>query len=910
MKLKQKLGKILLLISFLIIYSDSFAQKSFGLEYEKWGTKKIIRKALRENVKGNYLYAREMLEHAHQKDSNNFELNYQLGLNYFVYTSDAKESALDYFDKALKNTKKDTLPELVYFLGQSYQQTAQFDSAIVKYNQFIPFISDNKQGKELRLEVNNRIAQSNLGKSFVVEEVDRIRIENLGSNINTQYREYAQVVDSTEEYLMFTARRVDNVGGLENIDYLDELHYEDMFISRKGEDGKYEFAERFVVSDKFVGLIDNTPNHEAVVSLSKDEKKLLTYRENNLWISTFNEDSAAWTGPVRLDENINPRKTWQPHGSLTSDGQKLYFSSNRKGGFGELDLYVSEYIDDTTWSEPTNLGPVLNTKLNEDSPFISADGNVLYFSSQGHNSMGGYDIFRTELVDGEWTKPENIGRPINSPSDDIYFSYVGESRYAYFTSNRPEGLGDLDIYRVTYLKDEAEFDNLLTKEELLEIKGLGLVQNVPDTFIVGKDYNINSRGTYVEDGVVKNIFWDLGDSKVKSGDSLMYAYDEVGEYEVRMEVQAIDEKTLQTNTYGLKKKVVVITQEEYDEHKEFLAMERAKQKAIPEEIRNEYAQLTKERDILKAAGAGDDNKRLQEVEEMLLALENKKDDILAKVEIDEKLAVAAGFGLGTVYFSFDKYYLHPTNMDVLENNLKVLKDNKDLEVVLLGHTDNRATHEYNLILSRNRAKSVYEYLVKNGVEKDRLEFKGVATTQPENRCKVGVECTEEEHAINRRVEFYVDGKKMADKKLNGPSIVRQLKDGQTSSNTSGARRTTANGASTEEIESVNEVTLKEATLAKLVEDLTPQDEGLAFNVEDGKVYCYSNVLSPEGYEGHITHVWKLNGEETASIKLKVKGPRWRTYSLKHISPDLVGDWTVEVLDADGKLLKDFAFTVK
>jgi len=394
---------------------------------------------------------------------------------------------------------------------------------------------------------------------------------------------------------------------------------------------------------------------------------------------------------------------------------------------------------------------------------------------------------------------------------------------------------------------------------------------------------------------------------------LTYAYDKPGIYEVKMEVQAIDSVNFNTKNYGLAKNVVVLTQEDYDADKKLLAMERAKQAAIPTEIASEYETLKKERDFLLAQGAKPENKRLNELNARLKVLDNKIDDLAAKTKVEDKLAAAKSFGLGTVYFSFDKFYLHPTNVDVLENNLKVLKENKEIDVTLLGHTDNRATHEYNMILSRNRAKSVYEYLVKNGIDKKRLQYKGVATTQPENRCGVGVECDEVEHAINRRVEFFVDGKKMEDKKLNGPTIVRKL-DGSESYSKYGSNSGENNKAlpqsGSQSTSNTSEVSLEQATIAKSVQGLSPVDEGLAFNNADGSVFCYTNVISPEGYVGHVTHVWKLEGKQMAKVKLKVRGPRWRTYSSKFMNDEMIGNWTVEVLNDKNELMKEFSFTVK
>ncbi|MBN4051533.1 PD40 domain-containing protein, partial [bacterium AH-315-M05] len=172
----------------------------------------------------------------------------------------------------------------------------------------------------------------------------------------------------------------------------------------------------------------------------------------------------TWSAPVRLDSNINT-PDWEGSVSLSADGTTLYFASEKPGGQGGRDIYVSSKIDDSTWAEAVNLGPVINTPYHDEAPFIHPDGKSLYFSSQGHGNMGGYDIFLSTLQeDGTWPVPENLGYPINTTDDDKYYVVSADGERGYYSSEKSGGYGQYDIY-VVYLGEYAK------EHELILIKG-------------------------------------------------------------------------------------------------------------------------------------------------------------------------------------------------------------------------------------------------------------------------------------------------------------------------------------------------------------------------------------------------------------------------------------------------------
>ncbi len=154
---------------------------------------------------------------------------------------------------------------------------------------------------------------------------------------------------------------------------------------------------------------------------------------------------------LRPLKSINNPKSWESQPSVSADGNELIFASDRKGGFGGIDLYLVQKDEFGYWGVPQNMGQIINSESNEKSPFFHVDGKTMYFSSQGHNSLGGYDIFVSHVDDlGHWGEPINLGYPINTPYDDLFYSATASGRYAYISSNRAGGIGGLDIYKVTY----------------------------------------------------------------------------------------------------------------------------------------------------------------------------------------------------------------------------------------------------------------------------------------------------------------------------------------------------------------------------------------------------------------------------------------------------------------------------
>lgn len=191
----------------------------------------------------------------------------------------------------------------------------------------------------------------------------------------------------------------------------------------------------------------NTDDHDAAITYASDETQLYIYREEDVWVSTL--DEGVWSLPIRDEGRINTAKGYEPSVFITEDQQQMFVVSELGSGYGGRDIYRTQKGPDGNWEALKTLGNVINSRFDEDAPFLTPDGNTLYFASNGHNSMGDYDIFKSVLDEkGNWSQPENLGPPINTPGHDRYFVTTDAGAVGYYASDRDGGFGETDIYRI------------------------------------------------------------------------------------------------------------------------------------------------------------------------------------------------------------------------------------------------------------------------------------------------------------------------------------------------------------------------------------------------------------------------------------------------------------------------------
>jgi outer membrane protein OmpA-like peptidoglycan-associated protein/tetratricopeptide (TPR) repeat protein len=360
------------------------------------------------------------------------KLNLQTGLTYLSMPN--KKESLTYLQTAF--TLNPTVdPDIYYYLGLSYQSNRQYKSA----EEF--FAEYKRRNKKAAALADAKIRQSQFADSLTRIPSDVV-VENIGKAINSSFHEYSPLVSADGNTMIFTSNRpAEGSSALST--------YEDIYISKKI-DGIWTKPTK--ISPNI-----NIEFNDAAASLSPDGKTLVLYYEyggGDIYVSKA--EGEGWTKPVALNKNINAPMSWETSAFLTDDGNQLYFSSNREGGMGNLDIYVSEMDATGDWGKANNLGPVINTTGREDSPALDPDGSTLYFSSDGHPSMGGTDIFKSELKDGKWQKPVNLGYPINSVEDDSFFAMASDRRRAYFSTLREEG--NAEIYTLTFIEPQQLAD--------------------------------------------------------------------------------------------------------------------------------------------------------------------------------------------------------------------------------------------------------------------------------------------------------------------------------------------------------------------------------------------------------------------------------------------------------------------
>jgi outer membrane protein OmpA-like peptidoglycan-associated protein len=389
--------------------------------------------------------ARDLMVIAANFDTTNAKANFEAG--YMYITTVNKELAEKFFNRVYRQQPSYRF-DLEYWIGMSYQHGMRFDKALDYFNRYkvkVEKTSPNYSGKDKVpvKEVNRRIEECNNGKEFVANKKS-FSIVNLGSGINSEYDDYAPVVNADETEIIFTTRRKD--GNINDNVWDDNKPYEDIFVSTK-EGGTWTAA-------KNIGTSLNTRFNNSNLTLSPTGNMLFVYKDGigdgDIFFSERQPDR-TWSIPKPLVGTINSSFR-ESSASITKDESTIYFSSERPGGLGGTDIWSATKNSKGAWSIIKNLGPSVNTEFEDDAPFIDYDGKTLYFSSLGRKGMGGHDIFKATLMDptkNEWSEPENLGYPINTPDDDIFITGTSTPNRFFYASVRSDGFGYSDIYLVS-----------------------------------------------------------------------------------------------------------------------------------------------------------------------------------------------------------------------------------------------------------------------------------------------------------------------------------------------------------------------------------------------------------------------------------------------------------------------------
>ncbi len=418
----------------------------------------------------NYRAALPFYEKVLAKDPNNAKALFNAGIAYMSFD---KEKASDYIYKAQK-LKPKVSKDVEYWLGRVDHLNYNFDEAIAHFQAYNVTLKKNDQRKE---ELAQRIQHSKNAKSLVSYGKD-VFVKNLGPVINSAFSEHSPVISSDNKILIFTSRGEKVTGATGSVSdkknksvAADGEYYEDVFESDRIDDENWQ-------KPRSLSGVLNGKGHDASIQLFDNDTKLLMYRNDHNGDLFVSEKSGSdWTTPKPLGDNINS-KAYESDAFITPDGLTIFFSTGKYSEDGTLDLYTSTRTAGGDFGPARSLGANINTKYDDDSPYLSADGKTLYFSSRGHNTMGGYDIFKSTYDEAgrKWGPAENLGYPINTPDDDTYYRLSPDGSYAYLSSYRLGGYGEKDIYTINYIKNAIIKGKVFSaKDSTTVIPGVELV---------------------------------------------------------------------------------------------------------------------------------------------------------------------------------------------------------------------------------------------------------------------------------------------------------------------------------------------------------------------------------------------------------------------------------------------------
>jgi hypothetical protein len=385
---------------------------------------------------GDYFSALGLYQSIYKYDSLNTELNYKLGVCHYNLRK-YRTSSVKFFERSSASD----FPETNYYLGKLYHARREYQKAIDCFTYYKYMMSGEEH---TRKEIDDLIAKCTTAKVMEANVDHTLEVQNLGDGVNTEYPEYAPLIPAEENMMIFTSRRKNNMWA--QTDPLGD-YFEDIYISEK--------KDKTWLPPVMMDSTINTAVHDAGTGLSADAERLLIYRTSkdlrsgDIYESNYKD--SKWSKPEMLGSIVNDPEFAETSACYSPDGNTIFFSSNRPGGYGGKDLYLVKKLPNGSWGAPFNLGPTINTEYNEDAPFVHPTGNILFFSSEGHENMGGYDIFKSTFDEmGKFSTPQNMGCPVNTVDDDIFFVLNTDASMGYFSSEREGGYGSQDLYSVYF----------------------------------------------------------------------------------------------------------------------------------------------------------------------------------------------------------------------------------------------------------------------------------------------------------------------------------------------------------------------------------------------------------------------------------------------------------------------------
>lgn len=704
------------LLTILLLLNIAF---NLNAQEDKKLTKKeanvMLEKAEQNFEEKKFLDALDQFTQLYEYKKNDLYYKMMMGIC-LTYDPEQKDKAIEVLEQV-----KVTNPEynlINFYLGKSYAVNYDFDKAVSLFNMFLARATNEDAAQKILAEQMIKNCQN--AKEILADTIKQNEVVNIQYPINSQYSEYVPVISADESVMIYTYRGVKSKGA-DKIEQSmgSEAYTEDVFISYK-QNGEW-------TEPKSIGDNINTEDHDAAIALSVDGQTLFIYKtdngKNDIYVSNLKGND--WSKPEKLKGDVNQPKSWEGSASLSANGKTLYFASDREGGLGGRDIYKAELQDDGSWSNVQNLGPNINTVYNDDAPFIHPDNITLYFSSEGHSSIGGYDIFSSTKDEyNGFNPPVNLGYPINTVDDNRYFVMSADGNVGYYSGGGENSIGEQDIFKIITGKLDKPVLALL----------LGKVY-----------YNDVETGSFMnlyesEEGELEGTF----KSNEETGKYVMAL--KPGRYEIEVE---------------LENGQIVRDSIRLDEIEEYIVLKKD-------------FRIYDDSNLIVS-----NNKALQDILAAELKKENKTIDTLFAENVDgeiklQDMGAGRSFKLENILYDFDKSTLRPESKKELDRLVVILNEQEGIKVEISSHTDatrnveaakkifarkgipytkeahDKMSGKYNQRLSQRRAQSVVDYLTKKGIPKSRLVAKGYGESQP-----VATNDTDEGRQLNRRTEFKV-----------------------------------------------------------------------------------------------------------------------------------------------------------
>lgn len=777
----MKLFKFVLILTILIpLHTFSQYDNKRVMELISRGSEQELGMESAIMIQEGYLYqAGLMVDRLLELNPASSDYNYRRGFIYLDMSTDFQK-ALPHLEKAITNTSKKYDPfspnqtsapiDAFFIIGKCYHMQGNIDKAEEYFQKFI----DNSIAKSNNIFFAKLYLEQCKVARTEMEKPKNVELKNIGSAVNTSKPEFSPVISLDGSALYFTSRRRwVNGASDKGLDPRNNLYPEDIYVSYKDFDSTWMLPVKLELCDSL--------QNEATLAVSPDERRIYVYQDTKGNGDVFYSDFSTnkFQKVTHLENKKINTDSWETHATVTPDGKTMYFVSDRAGGHGGRDIYSSTKQEDGTWGNPVNLGTNINGPLDEESPFVSIDNSTLYFSSNGNKSMGGFDVFMSKMgSDGKWEPAINLGSPINSTCDDLFYTTTIDGLTGYLTSVRKDGLGEKDIYEIK--------NNYLGVKNIAVLNGkIRVIGGKP----IPEDVYVSLKCLDCEKPYEQKIF-----PRVRDG-VFLSSLEPCKEYEIAFSF----EKSGKRN-FHIEKFKTECTKQYSEVYKEFW-LDIDKQiminpyyiagtiidKKSKEKLAGVTITLTNKKtgDLVyklntKSNGAykTDTLSGIQEGNQVEYSFKLEKEGYLAlnydypvtftkesKVTINHemtRLEIGADLGklINPIYFDYNKWNIRSDAAIELDKIVRIMKENPNIKIELGSHTDSRGNDASNMILSDKRAKSSAAYIISKGIPSERISGKGygeskLIVSDKELSAMPSNEEKEKGHQLNRRTEFII-----------------------------------------------------------------------------------------------------------------------------------------------------------